>query len=49
MVRKQNALDWYHETVCSTCDLPNDKCPMGSTKEQSCILAAILRAIRENE
>ena len=45
MARKQNALDWYHETVCSRCDLPNEKCAEGSTKEQSCILAYLIRKL----
>ncbi len=47
MSKKQNPLDRFHEEVCSRCDIPNDKCQAGSTKEQSCILAAILRAIQE--
>ena len=45
MAKGLNALDWYHEEHCAHCDVPNDKCPAGSPKEQSCILAAILHEL----
>ena len=44
-MRKQNSLDWFHETYCVDCDRPRNMCTMRPLDEVACILAAILKKL----
>lgn len=46
-MRKQNPLDWFHEAVCTNCDIQNKECPHGSTVEANCIQAYIAKKLSE--
>ena len=46
-MRKQNSLDWFHETYCQDCDRPRNMCTMHPLDEVACILAAILKKLSE--
>ncbi len=45
MVKRGNALDWYHDEYCGHCDVPGDPCTPGSSRELACLLAAILHEL----
>jgi len=47
LVKKQNALDWFHDRYCQNCDRPRTCCTLRPTEELACILAHILRALEE--
>ena len=44
-MRKQNALDWFHDNYCQSCDIPTPHCEDGSLDQITCILATILKKL----
>jgi len=47
MAKRGNALDWFHESVCSQCDRRVEDCVEGSGREIACILAKILYELQK--
>jgi len=45
MDKRQNNLDWFHDTYCSCCDVPGEGCRAGSLTEIACLLATLIRLL----